>query len=366
MFKDFNKLHTPEWLKIIQPYGLVDKIISFLRVLLSSIIPISSDALRIKYAVYREGYSVVIFKASDVIYVENKLIAGKGINTTEYKWQVRNNSRAFEMLGCGYTENIAVRNMDYKFENGVYWFKQHPSMYSYAYIEGDETVYYTVGFCADYVRSAQSFKPTSASYLTPKDAIAYENSIYNSNNGINNAISLYLKGISTTNGLHGKVKYHWAEQGYNFVITDTDNFIALPTEVKATIKEGSVVQIDETPSAYFHVELEGDYLPVSIGWNNKTDYPSIERYYPVTINAQNQFSGEELYKILIKRGCNFLEIPYINNYEINNDLIKAFNIQGERIIYIGEYLADVAINNTNIEPLEWSSKVDLISIRYSF
>lgn len=242
MFKFFATLHTPEWLKIINPKGLVDRILACFKFLVPRTCIITNKPLRYKHSIIRKGYIVLSFKGEDVTYVADKLIAGGDTHNAVYPYRVKTSYPVVEILGCGYTDAIGIRNYDYIVKAGCFWFREHPSKFCYTYIKGGETVYQTIAFCADYEHTIQAFKPVSDVATTPEEAQTYDNLIVQGFSGISNAMYLKHMGILTNNGVHGNIIKQWVDKDRTFIITDTGNFVSMYNDQAiAFIKDNKII-----------------------------------------------------------------------------------------------------------------------------
>lgn len=332
MFNIFNKLYTPEWFKIVKPYGIVNMLITCFRFLLPVFAKINTKIFDNRYNIQRKGYDIISFKASTVFNTTGLIVSG-GHPNTKYPYRVTGIRSTYASIGCGYTDNIAIQNKDYIIVNGVYWFKQDPSIYCYVYTEDDEIVYYTVAFCSDYTSLTTSYKARTITSNTPIENTAYDNVIMHGLHGADNSLSLLGKGIFTTDGLQGTAKRTWREGDYTFIVTDTGNFIAFHDKSGVTVNNNIVV--DESVHHYFTVNIDGIDYPVSVGVNQIASYPArLKDIYPTLKITSNTFKGTDLLDILKNQGCSFTEIPYINNYDADHTLLNQSMHQGIKLMYL--------------------------------
>lgn len=341
----FDKLYTAEWFKIVNPVGIIDKLLTCFRLLLSPIVRITDKIYTFNNRVVSSGYDVLELKTEDILYVENKDIAGMP-DKCLFKYRVTNIDKNYEMLGCGYTDKIAVRNMHYIIKDGVYWFNEHPSVYCTSFLQNKDVIYKTVGFANDYTHIQQALKPQTDSVLTPESANSYNTITVNGLMGALNTLYLYQQGIFSTDGLHGNFQYIWEEQGRIFGITDTGNLISAPYTDKVSIKYADKVKIDTTPD-YFTVELNNIHYPVSYLANDLQSYPGLLSKFPTLKTTDNMFLGVNLYDILKNDGCNFTEIAYINTYTIDNNFISNSMCKGDKFLYLGSISVPVESVHTS-------------------
>jgi hypothetical protein len=333
MFNIFNKLYTPEWFKIVKPYGIINRLITCFRLLLPVLAKINTKIFANRYKIQRKGYDIISFKASTVLDTKDLEVIS-GHPNTKYPYRVTGITSTYTSIGCGYTDNIAIQNKDYIIVDGVYWFRQDPSIYCYVYTEEGEIVYYTVAFCSDYTSLTTSYKAGTIIGNTPTENTAYDNVIMHGLYGADNSLSLLGKGIFTTDGLQGIAKRIWREKDYTFVVTDTGNFIAFHDKSGVTVNNKIIV--NESVQHYFTVNIDDVDYPVSIGVNQINSYPSkLKDIYPTLKITDNAFKGTDLLDILKNQGCSFTEIPYINKYDVDNTLLNQSMHQGIKLMYLG-------------------------------
>ena len=366
----FKNLYTPEWFKIINPYGLIDKLLTLFRVLLSPLFRITNSTYSFNTSVVRKGYVLVEFKESDVLYVKDKLIAGTDEIPEDFVYRVTNITQELEMIGCTYTDNIAIKNMDYVIRNGVYWFKEHPSKFCYTFFDNSEPSYNTIGFSNDCMKVPKGFTSITSYSTSFSTSTIYDVVIKNGLQGALNTLYLAYQGIYTSAGVHGKFIYTWKEGSRIFGITDTHTFITSPTLDKVAINYMDNFKIDSTPD-YFLVDLDNVYYPVNFAVNDSKYYPDIQRTYPSLKIYNNMFLGSDLYTILKNTGCNFTEIAYIDKCDIDNNLLINSMRTGVVLLYLG--VIDIVVpdeevvdtQDTTVNSYNYSDNM-IIDIKYIF
>lgn len=243
IFNKLTELHTPEWLKIVNPIGLVDRLMSCVKFLLPALSTYRAETIRYSRRLQRKGYNILSWTMEDMQDTSSMMIAGgKDAIYNTFPYRVCNVPE-YEILGCGYTDHYALKNIDYIYKNGCYWFKEDPTKFCYSYKEDGKIKYYTVAFCAQYDRLPKSFIATSDIERTPVGVQMYDNLLSNGLNGISNAYYLKQRGITTTNGLHGNVVKYWQDNQHIFIITDTGNFISIPASESTEVSLGKPINI---------------------------------------------------------------------------------------------------------------------------
>lgn len=229
IFNNLNKLHTPEWFKLVNPAGLIDRVMSCLKFLLNIVSRCRAHVGRYRFNVQRKDYFLLTVNISNILNTSNFSIAGITDNAlyTKFPYRVTNMVEC-DIIGCGYTDYIGIKNIDYIYHSGCCWFREDPTKFFYSYGQKDKIVYYTVAFGSNYSKLIKSYSPLSDIESTPTSIQMYDNLVNNGFNGISNAYSLYQKGIYTNGGVHGIVTDVWKEKNYYCIITNTKTFICIP------------------------------------------------------------------------------------------------------------------------------------------
>lgn len=334
----FNKLHNiyaAEWYKLVKPFGLIDKMLQFIQVLVPALSNTVDSVIAYKYKFVNRQYSFISIKKSDVIYRKDDMIAGTP-KYPDYKYVVYNIKGNYEILGCNFTDHIALRGIDYVIYDGLYIFKEHPSKFCYTFEQGKDIVYNTIGSIGDKIH-ANSYTTYKYPAASEQGMHIYDN-IIRTNGSLNfNYIDLHTKGVYTTAGLNGIVTDLWHYNNYTFAILSTGSFVAAHDESNLILNK------DEKPVLrdnikYFTVELDNVHYPVSVGINSLKYYPNLKQYYPELNISLDAFYGLDLFCILKNHGCNFIDIPYINNYTVDSTLLSKGINQGEKFMYLGNAL----------------------------
>lgn len=337
MFNKFNNLFVKEWFLIMKPSGLIDKIITYLRLLLHSCTLCITKLLPYKNRVIRNGYNLLHIKASDIIDRSNAIhVAGlKDENEVkhnlQYKYAVYNIRHEFDMIGCGFTQKIGLKGVDYIIFEGVYLFKQHPSVYSYTSIINDEIVYTTAIYSTAYQRLAgATYADVSASFpenykhyhQMAKDLIV-DNSYYTYSQ---------LQGAYISKPLTGVIEKIEDFMGYKLCLTSTKCFIIAHKNSNYSLVLDKPVEL-KNPD-YYIVKIRNKYYPVCYNSDNNIEqYKDLTSIYPSLTVTEGKFSGCELYEIIKKTGCNFINMPYINN--IDSTLLKSRANNGLSVMFAG-------------------------------
>jgi hypothetical protein len=256
----FNKLYTPEWFKIVNPVNLINKLLACFRLFMSNAFTLKSEVYSFGSRIIKKGYTPFSIAASDVLYIKDKDIAGSSSKNI-FMYRVLGITDSYELIGCGYTNKIAVLNMDYIINDGVYWFKEHPSIYCYSFIEDNITIYKTVGFSNKYIHTTNSLSPLTDIANSPEACTCYNTVATNGLSGAINSLYLYQQGVYTTDGAHGSFKHIWRDKDRLFGVTDTGNIISAPVIDKISINLDNKLKIDSTPD-YFTVELNNIHYPL--------------------------------------------------------------------------------------------------------
>lgn len=248
IFNSLTKLHTPEWLKVVNPEGLIDKLMSCLKFLIPTVARYRQQPFRYSKSIQRKGYMILKFTSKDIFDTTGKRL----LHSRDQEQPTFNQSFPFrvktlqecDILGCGYTKHSAIKNIDYIYKNGCYWFRENPTKFCYSYKENGKLIYYTIAFGSNYTKLAKSYAPVSDIESTPLNTQMYDNMISNGLQGISNSFYLNKAGIFTSDGLHGKVETIWEEKDYKFIVTDTGNFIAIPNKLNIHIAYNEPIMLN--------------------------------------------------------------------------------------------------------------------------
>lgn len=332
MFNKFYDIYTSEWYKLIKPFGLLDKLLQFMHISLPFAANIVNYFLAYKYRKLNSSYTFVNIPPTNIHSVNNYLLAGTD-SKADYEYTVEGIQDTFYMLGCGFTDNIAFLGVDYIVKDDVYFFKEHPSKYCFTFKHKDNIEYNTVGGVGSQIsvihpkqRNSYSKCELSASLYDNIMRLAVGNSL--------NTLYMYQQGVYATKGLHGVVKQLWEDTSYKFAILDTGSFIIAHKDSKLLLQLNEIPRLQNTLQ-YFTVNLNFVDYPVSMITNNINNYPGLLQKYPMLTVTNDIFIGSELYNILKNQGCSFTEIPYINNYDIDNTLLNQSMHQGIKLMYLG-------------------------------
>lgn len=313
MFKNFHKLFTPEAFSLINPKGLVNQIIKFFRLCLGNIPTHSSKTVSYKDSVVKQRYTFVTIKDSDVRVVRNFNISGDGLiaggsssplHAFNYQCTIDGD---WTILGCGYTEKMAVLGVDYIIKNGYYWFKEHPSIFCYATEDSGDVFYLTVGFGGSYKQVNRHYAPESSLFSNPDGALLYDTMLRNGFKGLDNSKYLALQGISATKGLTGVVEHVWKHDNMVHATTSSGTLIHAPEGCLKLVK-GKVVDYVHKHPETFTVKLNDVYYPVMFKGNKLDNYPGLLDKYPTLTVVNGVFHGSELLQIMRDKGYKHVEI----------------------------------------------------------
>jgi hypothetical protein len=324
MFRDLSSLHTPEWFKAFRPSALVDKLLFIFRVLLSKLARISNKFIPYKDRLIVRDYVIISFNKKSI----------EMVNVDGYTYTVAGIKDTFEILGY----NIgapAIRGIDYKIVDDIYYFKSNPSRYCMVFEKDGEVWYKTIG-----VASSLTQTPQVLQQLISSDLICstnYDTMMRGFTGGISNMDVLARQGICCIGGFTGNPVEIWEEGGRVFSITDTGSFIHAPSNAKLVLDYGTPVRLlNDLPSIFF-VKLNNIAYPVLAGVNAVDNYPGIREHFNNLTIYNDKFIGLELLKILKNQGCNFTELGYIK-----------YNDMGGNICQYGRYITrldDIIIND---------------------
>jgi hypothetical protein len=367
MFNKFYNKHVEEWYNIIKPFGLLDKIIQFMQILMPRVSNIADTIVSYKYRYLNKGYTFIKFSQENISYAAPGTLVAGGYDT-KYPYVVKNINSSTEILGCGYTENMALRGIDYIIKDNVYLFREHPSKYCYTFISKDKVYYTTIGYVSDISaipvigHTTEVSKEVTANIIDTltKSSAALPGNIFH----------LYQKGIYVTNGINGTVVKTWANTTYKFAIMSTGGLVAIHKSNPTQLITGSPIHLEDTKN-YFTIYLDGIYYPVSMLYNKVENYPNLLQYYPTLNVSDKGFPGSDLYNILMNKGCSFTEIPYINNYSVDNTLLRNTIKQGDNLMYLGTVHASKYFNCSSAfkvapESPDTSFKILDIKVKYIY
>lgn len=314
MFKNFNKLFTKEWFILVRPVGLIGQIIKFIKLLLPFNRKNHSSIIAFKNRVIKAGYTIIEIDSRSINYIENSPIAGKGIiansydiptNTYHYQCKLVG---VWDILGCGYTKSVAVRGFDYIINDGVYWFKKHPSEYCYTTEMDGIPLYHTVAFSGADEQCLVSLSPVSASFSNEDDAAVYDNMIRSQFCGLDNNLHLLLRGIKASKGIAGKIVDYWEQGDKYFIILASGSFVEAHKDSIAKPVIDNTISLNDNIHV-FTVKLNDKVYPVSVDLNDCNSYPDLLTQYPnLRIVDQHYFYGSDLLSILNSRGYHFTEL----------------------------------------------------------
>lgn len=309
MFRNLSTLHTPEWFKVFKPHTLVDKLLYIFRVLLSRLSKVPDKFLAYRDRSILRDYAVISIPKSSV----------SQLDFDTYRYKVSGISDAFEIIGYS-IGSPAIRGIDYKIIEGIYYFKSDPSKYFMPFEVEGEVLYKTIG-----VVGALTDIPQVLQMSAPSDLVCstnYDTMMKTNNAGISNMDVLARQGIYCKGLFTGKPVEMWEEDNRVFIITDAGSFIHAPCNAKLLIDyETPIRLLNDTPSIFF-ILLNGSPYPVLSGVNVVDNYPKIrEQFKDLTVYG-DKFIGLELLKILKNQGCNFTELSYIKYNDIGGTICQ--------------------------------------------
>lgn len=363
MFSKFYDLYTEEWYKIVKPYGLIDKILQFVSILIPLFNNKVDTVISYKYRLLNKRYSFISLDKLKITYVEDYTTFAdyeKYPDIINYKYVVYGISDTFEMLGCGFTDFTALRGIDYIVKDNVYLFREHPSKYCYTFYYNNKVLYSTIG-CVGRKTQVPSVYKDITHIATNIGLCLFDNIIRTSSGTCLNFVDLYLQGIYCSDGICGTVVSLWDNENYNFALLNTGSFIAAHKSSNMILALDKKPVIENIPE-YFIINIKDKIYPVWLEDNNINNYPDLKETYPELILAGDIFYGLDLYKILRKYGCNFIKIPYIKDYIYDNIFIMENINCGNRIMYLG----DIQITNSLVYASEIQEIMSSITPSTSF
>lgn len=338
MFDKLHNLYAAEWYKIVKPFGILDKLLQFIQVLIPYCTNVISKTISYKYKLLNKQYSFISIKESDITYIpDGTLVSGyKDYTNFPYKYIVYNIKDNFNFLGCNFTDHIALRGIDYIIKNDVYLFREHPSKFCYVFNQDSKVVYNTIGCIGGKVQTVcKNYTKIPAN--TDTSIRIYDNILKNASNSSLNFIDLYSKYVYTTHGLYGTVVQTWSYNNYKLAILSTNGFVIAHKDSGLQLVKGKTPYFLDN-IVYFTVYLNNTYYPVYRELNNLNNYPGLLDQYPELTVIDGLFLGLDLLHILKNHGCNFTDIPYINTMNSDKYLLNETMKQGSKTMYLGNSL----------------------------
>lgn len=332
MFNKLYDIYTSEWYKIVKPFGVLDKLLQFMHISLPWASNMINSFLAYKYHKVNSAYSFISIPEESIHAVGNHQILGV-TGPVEYKYIVKDINDTFYMLGCGFTDNLAFIGVDYIVKDGVYFFKEHPSKYCFAFKHKGKVEYNTIGGVGSKINVLH---PNYRQSFGNSEVVAtiYDNIMKLAVGNSFNTLSLYQQGIYADKGLSGIVIKLWKDKDYTFAVLDNGGFVAAHKDSNLTLSVDCKPVLRQT-LPYFTIELNGIDYPVAMLTNDIKNYPGILQKYPALTVTNGKFIGNELYTILKNQGCSFIEIPYINKYDVDTTLLNQSMHQGIKLMYLG-------------------------------
>ena len=333
MAKLYDTLLAPEWRTVIHPRNLADAVLQGFRMLSSRISGIIRGDLA--HNTTRSLYRTLTIPLDDIIYVNAPCVAGDDvkavadnpvkanarISTTEadyphrcVKYRFKTSLADIDIFGADGVHKEAIRGRDFYYNDGYYWFDEHPSAFGSVGSVDKKTV---VSFVVVGGAKNTDFDPLGIGFhgttnQATRDAIW--TALYgNAPIGLTNTLIYATGGCKLSKSV---IRQHWTECGFNMALTVDGELLWAPVGSGVAFVAGQPVDLSSIVGSYqyFGVKTpQGAYI-LGPGLYKAADYPGIMETFPElgTIDGIN-FSGAELFRLLTQRGCTFICWQYIKS-----------------------------------------------------
>jgi len=364
MAKLYDPLLTPEWRIAIEPKSLADDTLKSIRIVTGRIAALTG--LTLATDTVRPAYNTLSINLADIEYVNalasdaipvvagelngNSAIKSGELSVKQFialpesvgKYRFRSSISDIDAFGLDIGAHTALVGRDFYYENGYYWFNEHPSKFGSIGVDGDLT---KLALPCLGGALATSQMPLGVAYRDCADYTtlqAIQESLYgNSPNGLTSSLLYAIGGMHLS---ESPIDREWEEGDYYLGITESGELVYAPKVSGVRFVIGKKVDTSQlfSPGEYFLVPTSLDnYILGLTERHNITDFPGIAKDFP---QLDEYFTGADVLYLMYARGCIFYHLKYINNAAGSQQALSDFIVNTGKVIITANAEASAVVS----------------------